>query len=200
MAGVGHKTKMADLEAFERELVALIGRPTDFRPFVCADSPLECSAFIVGFNPATTLTKDFWHFWRSGDGFDKAAWFEEYKRERNLRPIRPGKTRRNAISNTRRVIEWVIEEASPVRCLETNIYSVPTEQAADLSQKQRATAPFDFLLAKINPRVIVVHGVDAAGHIRSKNLRARVVAVSHFSRGWSQAKARSLGQQIRREI
>jgi hypothetical protein len=188
---------MTDLEVFERELVAVIGRPTDLRPFVCAGSPLKCSAFIVGFNPATALTKDFWHFWRSGDGFDKAAWFEEYKRERNLRPLKPGKTRRNVISNSRRVIEWVTDEAGPVRCLETNIYSLPTEQAADLSQKQRATAPLDFLLARIKPRVIIAHSVDAVDLIQSRNLNARIVAVSHFSRGWSEAKARSLGQEIR---
>jgi hypothetical protein len=81
--------------------------------------------------------------------------------------------------------------------LETNIYSLPTEQAADLSQKQRATAPLDFLLARIKPRVIIAHSVDAVDLIQSRNLNARIVAVSHFSRGWSEAKARSLGQEIR---
>lgn len=188
---------MTDLVAFESELLTIIGRPTDLRPFVCVDSPLRCNIFIVGFNPATTLAADFWHFWRSGSGFDKAAWFEEYKRERQLRPLKPGKTRRNAVSSTRRVIEWVIEAARPAQCLETNIYSTPTEQAVDLALKQRATAPFDFLVRKINPSVIVAHGLDAAAHVRGKNPSAHVVTVSHFSRGWSQAKARSLGQQIR---
>lgn len=188
---------MTDLVAFEMELRALIGQPTDLRPFVCIDSPLRCDVFIVGFNPATTLAADFWHFWRSGSGFDKVAWFEEYKRERQLRPLKLGKTRRNAVSNTRRVIEWVIEAASPAHCLETNIYSAPTAQAADLTLKQRATAPFDLLLSKINPSVIVAHGLDAVAHVRSKSPSAHVLAVAHFSRGWSQAKARSLGQQIR---
>ena len=188
---------MNELVAFERELLALIGRPTDLRPFVCTGSPLECSVFIVGFNPATTITKDFWHFWRPGTGFDKAAWFEEYKRERQVLPLKAGKSRRNAISNTRRVIEWVIEDASLVHCLETNIYSLPTAQAVDLSQKQRATAPLDFLLEKINPRVIVAHGVDAVDQVLNKNLRAHVFRVPHFSRRWSQARARALGQRLR---
>lgn len=190
---------MPDLDVFEKELLVLIGKPTDLRPFVCAGSPLQCCVFIVGFNPATTLAADFWNFWRSDHGFDKEAWFEEYKNERQLRPLRPGKTRRNSVSNTRRVIEWVTEEASPVRCLETNIYSKPTEQAANLAVRQRATAPFDFLLAKIKPRVIVAHGADAAEYIRSRNLCAHVLTVSHFSRGWSQECARSLGRQIKRE-
>jgi hypothetical protein len=188
---------MTDLGAFERELQALIGRPTDLRPFVCDGSPLECSTFIVGLNPATTLTKDFWHFWRTGTGFDKAAWFEEYKRERQVLPLKTGKSRRNAISNTRRVIEWVIEEAGPVHCLETNIYSLPTAKAVDLSEKQRVTAPLDFLLEKIRPRVIVTHGADAVGHFSGKNLRAHIIRVPHFSRCWSQARARALGQQLR---
>jgi hypothetical protein len=152
----------------------------------------------VGFNPATPLAADFWTFWRSDHGFDRKDWFEEYKRERRARPLKPGKTRRSSVSNTRRVIDWVTEEASPVQCLETNIYSKPTEQASDLVSRQRATAPFDFLLATIKPRVIVTHGIDAAEHIRRKTSSAHVLTVSHFSRGWSQTDARSLGQQIKR--
>lgn len=190
---------MAAIADFERELVALIGRPTDLRPFVCNGSPLDCEAFIVGFNPATTMSADFWQFWRSGRGFDKAAWFSAYLKDRQDRPLSPGKTRRNAISNTRRVIDWILEGASPVRCLETNIYSAPTEQAADLVSKQRVTAPVDFLLAKLRPRVIVVHGDDAARHIQNQGLAARTICVSHFSRGWSQTSARELGEKIKRE-
>jgi len=196
---VGHFKNMAAIETFEKELLALIGKPTDLRPFVCNGSPLQCQAFIVGFNPATALAADFWQFWHPGHGFDKAAWFAAYVKERQLRPLKPGKTRRNTISNTRRVIEWVLEGVSPVTCLETNIYASPTEQAVDLASKQRVTAPFDFLLSTINPRVIVVHGADAAAHIQSKSVRARIITVSHFSRGWSQVAARSLGQQIRSE-
>lgn len=190
---------IVNITNFERELADLIGRPTDLRPFVCDGSPLECEAFIVGFNPATTMSADFWQFWRSGHGFDKSAWFSAYKKDRQDRPLKPGKKRRNAISNTRRVIEWLLEEANPVRCLETNIYSAPTEQAVDLASVQRVTAPVDFLLANIKPRVIVAHGDDAVRHIHSKRLSGRIINVSHFSRGWSQASARELGQQIKRE-
>lgn len=190
---------MTPLAIFENELAALVGRPTHVRPFVCEGSPLDCEAFIVGFNPATTLTSDFWEFWRSGQGFDKAAWFNAYKKDRQDRPLKPGKTRRNAISNSRRVIEWMLEEASPVRCLETNIHAVPTEHAVDLAPEQRITEPFDFLLAKVKPRVIVAHGADAARHLQSKRLAVRIIHVPHFSRGWSQASARELGRRIRRE-
>lgn len=160
---------MQEIEKFEDGLAALIGAPTDLRPFVCDGSPLTCDVFIVGFNPATTMSADFWQFWRPGMGFDKVAWFEAYKKDRQLKPLKPGKTRRNVVSGSRGAIEMIIEGASPYRCLETNIYSASTEQAADLATQQRVTAPFDFLLANIMPRVIVAHGIDAVEHIRKMN-------------------------------
>ena len=188
------------LQSFEEQLRDLIGAPTDLRPFVCDGSPLECRAFIVGFNPATAMSADFWQFWRSGHGFDKAAWFGTYIIDRRDRPLRPGQTRRNPISNTRRVIDWILEEANPIRCLETNIYSAPTEQATDLPSRKRITAPFDFLVAAIRPRVILTHGDKAEEHIRSKHLSARIISVSHFSRGWSEERARELGNQIKSAV
>lgn len=188
---------MIALDRFERDLTALIGNPTELRPFVCEGSPLQHRAFIVGFNPATEMSADFWSFWRPGYGFDKAAWFTAYLKDRQERPLKPGKTRRPGISNTRRVIDWIVQEASPVQCLETNIYAAPTEQAADLAQAQRLTAPINFLLDSVKPDVVVVHGKDAATHLQDKGIAAHVIVVPHFSRGWSQANARALGCQIR---
>jgi hypothetical protein len=188
---------MSSLKSFEEGLEALIGRPTNLRPFVCVGSPLECEVFIVGFNPATSMSVGFWEFWRTGHGFDKAAWLEVYVKDRQTRPLKPGKTRRNPISNTRRVLNWILESAAPVNCLETNIYSAATEKAADLAVQQQNTAPLDFLLANIRPRIIVAHGDDAVEHIQSMTPSARIIPVSHFSRGWSEEAARALGQQIK---
>lgn len=189
---------MSALLAFENQLESLIGRPTDLRPFVCNGSPLECGVFIVGFNPATEMSGDFWDHWRSGCGFDKAAWFKAYQEERRLRPLKPGKKRRAAISNTRRVIEWIIEAASPVRCLETNIYAAATAQATDLTGDQRRADPFVFLLTAIRPRIVVAHGKDAEIAVRDTCVddTTVVIAESHFSRGWSQHRARALGAKI----
>ena len=191
---------MQEIEKFEDGLAALIGAPTDLRPFVCDGSPLTCDVFIVGFNPATTMSADFWQFWRPGMGFDKVAWFEAYKKDRQLKPLKPGKTRRNVVSRSRCVIEMTIEGASPYRCLETNIYAAPTEQASDLAARQRITAPFDFLLSNIKPRVIVAHGVEAVEHIRKMNVDAKILPVSHFSRGWSNEAAVALGVKIKNEL
>lgn len=192
---------MNALAIFENELTSLIGRPTKprkLRPFVCEGSPLECDVFIVGLNPATKMSADFWQFWRSDHGFDKKAWFEAYKKERKLRPLRPGQKHRTEVSRTRGVIECILEEAGSVQCLETNIYADPTERGRDLPHSQRVTAPFDYLLKRIKPGLIVVHGRDAATHVKGNAATSRVIAVSHFaSRGWSAASARALGQRIK---
>lgn len=186
---------MQDINSFERDLAALIGKPSVLRPFVCDGSPLECKVFIVGFNPATPSSIDFWAFWRSGHGFQKAAWYENYLRERREQPLRPGKTRRNPISNTRRVIDWILAEASPVKCLETNIHSLPTEEAKDLSATQRSTAPLDFLLRTIMPRLIIAHGNKAIAHIGTLHGKARAIPVPHF-RSLPQLRALELGRLI----
>jgi hypothetical protein len=188
---------MTTLDQFEAELRHLIGEQTDVRPFVCNGSPLTCKAFIVGFNPATEMTANFWDFWRPGFGFEKDAWFAEYKAERQRRPLRQGRQSRPSVSNSRRVIEWIIQEAAPVSILETNIFALPTEQAKDLEMKDKKTSPFDLLMCWIKPEVIVVHGNEAREELRKREIRATVIEERHFSRGWSQTDARTLGRTIR---
>lgn len=201
------------LRQFQSDLEKLIGKPTDLRPFVCEGSPLQCRIFIVGFNPATELKRSFWDFWQSEYGFQKMEWLKVYKQERRDKPLSSGKTRRNEISNTRRVIEWIIAEAIPVKCLETNIYSKPTEKARDLREQERATQPFDFLLRTIHPQVMLLHGQDAVKHIETKfktqlkldrmqYIKAEwgaieVMAVTHLSRGWSEKRAQEIGEILR---
>jgi hypothetical protein len=187
---------MQDIYTFEDELVALLGKPTFLRPFVCEDSPLDCKVFIVGFNPATESSVDFWRFWRRGLGFDKEAWYANYLEERMLRPLEPGKVRRNRVSNTRRVMEWIIKEMWPQKCLETNIHSMPTTRASGLTTACRNTDPFDYLVRKIDPCLIIAHGDKAQEHLVGRSGHACVINVKHFSRGWSKAQARELGRRV----
>lgn len=186
-----------ELVDFSREMVSLIGKPSDLRPFVCNGSPIECEVFIVGINPASEMSCDFWDFWSDSHGFDKCTWFETYKAERRNRPLKPGKTRRNEVSNTRRVIEWIVGEAYPTKCLETNIYAKATEEALDLEGRNRITAPFDYLLDRIAPKLVVAHGEDAAEHLHAQNPECELMCVPHFARGWSEKRARELGLAIR---
>ncbi|MBY4949505.1 hypothetical protein [Cupriavidus respiraculi] len=146
------------------------------------------------------MKADFWEFWDSTTGFNKERWFEAYKAERAAHPLKPGRTRRNAVSNTRRVIEWMLPALAPIKCLETNIYSAATEEIADLELERRITAPFDFLLERIKPRVLVVHGDDAIRHLRRKTLPMTLIEAKHFSRGWSHELASRLALDVRTAI
>ena len=70
------------LAGFAKELRRIA--PPGSRPFVCDGSPLECEAFIVGERVATTGL-DFWRFWSDERGFDRSAFLEAYKAERQER-------------------------------------------------------------------------------------------------------------------
>jgi hypothetical protein len=182
------------LDEFERELAALIGRPTDLRPFVCDGSPLDCTVFLVGFNPATSMDADFWEFWRSDRGYDKLSWFRQYLAERAAKPLTPGKKFRPAISPTRRNIDAFVEGAGAARVLETNVYAKASDDMKSLDLTSRETAPFRFLLATVQPKVIVVHGKLAVEAIDKFDVPSRVIAAdNHFSRKTSRDTARALG-------
>ena len=185
------------LNEFSRGLTSLIGKPTDLRPFVCEGSPVQCDAFLVGTNPASQMSVDFWDFWSDSYGFDKSAWFERYKEERKTRPLKPGRKRRNEVSNTRRIIEEVVQAARPVKCLETNIYAKATKQTSDLDERSKISTSFDYLLHQVAPRLVIAHGKDAAEYLRAQDLPCKLMCVKHF-RFWSKRNTRDLGLCIRK--
>lgn len=186
------------LDEFERKLVGLIEQPTNLRPFVCDGSPLDCQIFLVGFNPATQMEADFWQFWQGG--YNKAAWFREYRAERAAKPLKPGKKLRPAISPTRRNIEAFVEGARPAKVLETNIYAAATDDMKSLDLESREIAPFRFLLETIRPKVVVVHGKPAVEAIRLFNIGATIIASdNHFSRKTSRDTAKGLGSHAAKE-
>ncbi|QCK84824.1 hypothetical protein E8L99_03010 [Phreatobacter aquaticus] len=184
---------MSSLDAFERELVNQIGRPTQLRPFVCDGSPLDARVFLVGFNPASEMSADFWDFWVPGYGFDKSRWFAEYKRDRATRPLKPGKKSRPAVSPSRRIIEQIVTGLGRHSCLETNVFTFPSPNEASLEQVHRDVALFRWLVETIRPELLIVHGASAAAEIERMSISAETRLVPHFSRGWSYAKASALG-------
>jgi len=136
-----------------------------------------------------------------------------YKVERQQKPLALGKTRRHTLSNTRRVIEWIVEAAKPAKCLETNLYARATAQSADLQATDRDAKIFEYLLSAIRPKVVLVHGRDAAQHVEAmcgvhleintsaaiplESAIVHVTAVPHLSRGWSKTRAKAVGEQLR---
>lgn len=186
-----------ELKQFESDLEGLIGRPSTLRPFICEGSPLACHVFVVGVNPATKMRGDFWDYWRSGVGFNKDAWFDAYLRDRASQPLKPGRTRRQAISNTRRLLDVVVESAKPVRCLETNLFAEATSSASELSVACRSTVAFKFLLGTIQPSLIVAHGAETKSYFVNRTVSQEIWFERHLSRTWSSADAHELGQRIR---
>jgi uracil-DNA glycosylase len=195
------------LERFAAALRERIGGPAHVRPFVCEGSPLECRAFIVGSNPATALSLDYWSFWESGYGFRREAWAEASRAQRRA----AGKAE---ITPTRRMLGRIMEEAAPVRCLDTNVFSTPTPAERDLPPELRQTGVFDLVLDAVRPAAILTHGREAREHLRrllgvarlpeerfepvpAPWGEVRVRAVRHLSRGWSYAEAEALGRALR---
>ncbi len=135
--------------------------------------------------------------------------FEEYKIAR--RATRKT-TRSPEVSPTRRIINKVVEGASPTRCLETNLFATPTVSIAKLSAANRSTAPIELLLRSIKPRVLLFHG-SGHSHLRKIGIYDTpdenefplsstpfgpmyVGVVRHFSRGWSYKDASKLGLKL----
>ena len=143
------------LEKFREGLERLMPTP-EARPFTCKGSPFKCRLFIVGFNPATPLKQDFFRrYWCDDRGFLRKVFEADYlQRRKEQRREEPHKRQ---VSPTRQRIEAFVEGASPVPCLETNIYAVPTAKASELESKYKNMDIIEYLIKKIRPAGIFVH-------------------------------------------
>jgi hypothetical protein len=119
----------------------------DLRPFVCDGSPFVARVFVVGFNPATSMDKPFWHYWSDDAGFDKPRFMRDYLEKRKLEEPEGVRAR----------IERIVTQMPRGMVMETNICSKPTKTAAELTRNLRTTRIFRFLLDTIKPQVVYVH-------------------------------------------
>lgn len=196
MAGTA---RMSDLRTFERDLEAVIGKPTGHRPFICEGSPLGCQVLIVGANPATGMESGFWDFWSTDEGFDKKRWWAAYLRERAERAAE-GKRKNRRVSTSRAIIERVVASAGSGVCLETNVYSWPSKRLKDLPKEKRTTAAFEMLVRYVAPRLLIVHGGDAVKVVRRLKPSAEIWERPHFAYQWSHDRADQLGLEIRSHL
>ena len=154
------------LDEFEKQLVAVIRRPTDLRPFVCEGSPLDSEVFIVGYNPATKMEGDWWRFWQPGYGYQKSIWFKEYLAQRGN------------VSKTRAKIEDIVGALTGVCVLEANIDSRPSPKKS--AYRQPVTKPFDLILSVCRPKVLIAHGTDAVAHLQPWKAKGTLIECKHF--------------------
>lgn len=201
---------------FESNLQEKLGRYDKPRPFICNGNSLECKVFIVGINAATEMQNDFWGFWTQGFGFNKMKWIESYILERKEKPLKPNKTRRNKLSNTRQRIEWITESIKPIKTLETNLFVKATPTADELKSGDRKSEVFEYLLETIKPKIIFIHGNevkeyfeklynitlarDKVQQFKILDIDVKILAMNHLSRGWEKEKSVGLGERLKSEI
>lgn len=135
----------------DREITRYFVEGEPSRPFLCDGVPVGCEVAIVGINPATDTP--FWPYWNSESGFDKQAWLDDYK------------TRHGRLKPTRDRLEIFCAALSPARCVELNLYIHASQNEASLAKNHRRSEFFEFMLAKIEPRVLVVHGNTPIRHL-----------------------------------
>lgn len=122
----------------------------------------------MGYN-AATAGGDWWQYWTTENGFDLVAWRRDYDAERASRGKGP--------SATRRRIDRISARVPAV--LETNIFATPSTAMANMPRS--TSKAFDFLMSKMNPKVIVAHGVPAKRHLESWS-GGRLITCPHLSR------------------
>lgn len=132
------------LKDFRQLIQGVMPVPTA-RPFTCSDSPYDCEIFIVGFNSATELGHDFFtRYWDDSTGFKRMQFEADYAAIRRKKGVRPR-------------IEAIVKGAFPVKCLETNIFCVPSKKASELREKDKDPQVFKALVSELKPKIIFAH-------------------------------------------
>ena len=187
-----------DIEAFDKRLRSLTGEAPEARPFLCDGVPFGCKVFLVGINPGKSSA--FWPHWSTQGGCDKQGWLTDYL------------STHGRFSPTRARIERLFAAIAPIRCLETNVYPIPSPREVNLAKSDRDSRVFDYLLESLRPAVLFVHGNTAVkymarlldedlplGEFVQVSHRGRsfdVIAGYHLSYQWSYAKVESLGREL----
>lgn len=177
------------LEEFEEALVSLIGKPSRLRPFVCNGSPLDCDILLVGFNPKTPLPGDYWSFWRKGFGFDKRAFEQAYTAKRRA-------DGESEASTTREVTRRLAIGAAGCKIVEANLFAKDSKDERALAKSDRDDRPFRFLLATLQPKVVVPFGRYARQGLAHMSANFEIRPVQHFSRGWGYDAAEAFGAEL----
>ena len=154
------------LEEFRQGLEPLVPCNSKLRPFVCTGSPLECHSFVVGFNPATLLPQPFWHYWSDEVGFNRKSFNKDYAKERKKAAAQAGKKIRQGNRLRIEAISCALD-----KCLETNLYALPTKKASYLAEDDKDWRIFEYLFRVIRPRV-----VSCTASAQSNSLRRRLAA------------------------
>jgi hypothetical protein len=93
-------------------LSAVIPSPCFERPLICRGLLSESQLIVIGENPATEMSENWWQYWDDQSGFDYDAFLYKYMKKRAAN----GKN----ISPTRRRLNRIHENG--ISCVETNAH------------------------------------------------------------------------------
>lgn len=179
----------------------------DVRPFVCTGSPLACEIMMVGFNPSRNVDVELFdpRIWNDETGFDREQFVEYY----DLAGYQQDESKwsRNHIFQ-----QNLIDELPTYPVLETYLYSSITPKKGMLSNEQRRTDIFDWLVDIVQPKLIVTQNSDVSkyferitGQILTRNAFNTVnyrdhlcviLPISHLSKKWTFSEVASLRESI----
>ena len=152
----------------------VIPSPCDERPFVCDGFPDTCEIVVVGDNPATPLTTDWWSFWSDASGFDYNHFLEVYQAERNRVGKRP-------LSSTRLRLNRIRDKG--LNCIETNAFG---NEGSDGTRHNISN--YDLLKVLLS-NMPLLKGIIAHGKVAHECLdyievpvNVKIFRTSHFSR------------------
>ena len=135
-------------------LQGVLPRPCFERPFVCEGFPSDSVAIVIGENPATPMSSDWWSYWNEDVGFNYRKFVKDYLIDRQELGKR--------ISNTRRRLDRIRE--SGIKVVETNAYR--NEKLDGLGDE---TSNYDLLNLLISnmPRLkaVIAHGKHAGAFL-----------------------------------
>lgn len=199
------------LTEFREQLLAKLKQvelaEDNVRPFVCSGSPLACDIMMVGFNPSRNVDVGLFdpRIWHDKTGFDREQFVELY----DLAGYQQGEAKwsRNHIFQ-----QNLIDELPTYPVLETYLHSSITPKKAMLSDTQRSTEVFDWLVQTVQPKLIVTQNSNVSkyfermtGQILERNAFNTVnyrdhlciiLPISHLSKKWTFSEVANLRESI----
>jgi hypothetical protein len=160
--------------SFLEDLHNLILRPCFARPFVCDGLPDSCNVIVVGDNPATKVSTDWWSFWDDKTGFNLRQFEESYERARlaaGRQPTSPTRLRLNRL------------RSQGLRCLETNVFSNERLNGHGSEALSNDLLPI-FFERLSGLKAVIAHGRVAERYLQRLNLPSKVRSyyLPHFIR------------------
>ena len=148
-----------------------LSSPCFDRPFVCEGFPSESQVIVIGENPATPMSVDWWTYWSRETGFNYEKFLAAYKTERS----KIGKR----ISHTKLRLDRIREGG--VRCVETNVFQNENPNGAGTGSPNFEILNL-LILYMPKLRAIVAHGKKAEEFLKQANVPddIRQITTKHF--------------------